>query len=262
MYMGNKKGQAAFWHPICYIDTWKPIFYLTKFLGYTPLTRDTNGFYTSNTDQIFSMAFFVLYTTMFGMNILSHSSNFTRPLTDSKILDIGLNVSVLLCDFTAAIIVVSNYVNRYKICDISHAIQVIDDELIKLGHEMKYRRDLIVHIVHIVVAVVGQLVLYAGCFYLRQRYQVPKLTDSVLALYIGVTVAYSIYMTNFIFVMVNIEKRFKAINQTMKKYFVKKPLSLTPGLGHICTKLAKLHDYLGDNVDALNETFAFQVFLI
>lgn len=254
-----QKDHAPFWQPVCHNDTWKPIFYLTKFLGYAPISRDTNGFYTSNTDVTFSIAALAIYATMFAMNFISHASNFYKPIDDSSLLDIGLNVSVLICNFTALVVVVSNYINRHQICGVSHAIQAIDDELIKLGCELNYRRTLIVHVIHIGVALVGQLALYCACFYLRQRYEIFNLPDQTFVFYFGVTITYSIYMSNFIFIMVNIEKRYKAINQTLKRYFVKKPLALTPGLGHVCTKLAKLHDYLGDNVDVVNSAFAIQV---
>lgn len=257
-----KKSETSFWQPVCYIDTWKPIFYLSKLLGYAPISRNATEFYSSKTDITFSFAAFVLYASMFGMAFNSCSKNFYFPITDLQILDIGFNVSVLICNFTAVIIVLSNYINRYKICDISHAIQSIDDELIKLGFVMKYKRDLTVHIGQIVASVVGQIALYGFCVYLRKRYAIMNLPDALLFLYIGVTITYSIYMSNFIFVMVNIEKRYKAINQMLKKYFVKKPFALKSDLGHVCTKLAKLHDYLGDNVDAVNESLSIQVLLV
>lgn len=254
------KGQAPFWTPACYIDTWKPIFYTTKLLGYAPISRVGNGYQTTTSDQIFSFAALVLYATMFVISIYKYSGKFAwLAFSDSQILDIGLNVSVLLCNFTAVIVVIFNYINRYKICEISHAIQAIDDELITLGFEMKYRRDLVVHVMQIVISLVGQLCLYAISFWLRKAYEITNLTDFLMVLYVVVTVTYSVYMSNFIFVMVNIEKRYKAINQTLKTYFIKKPLAQRPGLGHVCTKLAKLHDYLGDNVDAVNETLAFHV---
>lgn len=253
------KSQAPFWQPANHVDTWKPVFFFTKLFGYAPVSKNSHGFYTTTSDAPFSVVAFILYVSMFGMTIFWHTRHYHRPLTDSKILDIGLNVSVLLCNATAVVIVVSNYVNRRKICDISRAIQTIDDELIKLGCQMTYRRELVLHIVQMIVAVIGQLALYGTCWYLRMKYEVKNLEDKIGFLYIGVTVTYSIYMTNFIFVMANIEKRYKAINQTMKKFFVKKPLALKSGLGYVCTKLAKLHDYLGDNVDAVNETFAAQV---
>uniref|UniRef100_A0A336KC35 Gustatory receptor n=1 Tax=Culicoides sonorensis TaxID=179676 RepID=A0A336KC35_CULSO len=260
MYYGNKKAQATFWHPISHVGTWRPLFYMIKLFGYAPVTETKNGFITSSSDLILPIIAFIFYIALLVLAYITTFSNyFIGPLTDSKILDIGLNISVVLCDITAAVIVVSNYINRLKISEIIAAIESIDTQLIKLGWEANYRRDLMINIMHIGISMIGQLILYGITYFLREKYQIGSLTYPLIALYGAVTLAYTIYMTNFIFVMLTIQKRYKAINQTMKRYFVKKPFALTPGLGHVCTKLAKLHDYLGDNVDAVNETLAFQI---
>ncbi|XP_063708729.1 uncharacterized protein LOC134837291 [Culicoides brevitarsis] len=252
--------QSSFWYPTNYIDTWRPIFYLTKLLGYAPVSRENAKIQISSMDFTFPLIAFVVYFAILCLTVLWKTSQLAAsPISDTAILDIGLNVSVLLCNITAVVIVASNYVNRVKICAISRGIQAIDDELIKLGHQINYRRELVVHVTIVFATFIAQLLLYGACWVLREKYKIETLPDRVAFLYVGVTITYSVYMSNFIFIMATLEKRYKAINQTMKMYFVKKPLSLKPGLGHVCTKLAKLHDQMGDNVDAVNETFAFQI---
>lgn len=256
MYKEETNCMCSPFQPANSCEAWMPLHFITKIFGYAPFTLKNQKFYTSMGDLILPFASIIVYVFLFAFN-------FWIPVwkagQSSYLLDIGMNASVILSDFTAVFIVLSNIINRQKIISIFETIHHIDNELIKLGAVINFPKHLMTIFGCILTSTISQVLLVVISFYLRNHFNVRNFHISMAILYTAVTLAYTIYMTNFVFIVVNISSRYRLINQILKQYFLKKSMKTTSGLGHVCTKLGKLHDQLGDTVDNVNECLAFQV---